>query len=153
MTPIDLGRLSGQLDQIDERLVRIVGDPEQGIDGELPLLRRKLWNSRLFGIILILLLVIAIMVAGVGIIRNRGLIDRVDRNQAGIQQTQLEACERDNVLRQANHDLWAPVLERNPPQDPGPDATPEEQQEYEDDLAVREIFIQALREGFALHAC
>lgn len=66
----------------------------------------------------------------------------------------LSGCERDNDLRQANVDLWTPVLQGSPPPvDPGPDATEEEREKYERNVRLRADFEKTLNTGFALRDC
>lgn len=63
------------------------------------------------------------------------------------------ACKRDNVLRQANLNLWLPILAKYPqPAPPGPDATDAERKRYEDSKEQRDTFTKNLG-GFALHDC
>lgn len=99
--------------------------------------RRRGW---IFFGLLMLFLAVSIMASGVAIFQNRSTLD--------------EVCKRDNQLRQANVDLWQPILDRTPlPTDPGPDVTEQERKEYEDDLANRQSFEEALRTGFARYDC
>lgn len=66
----------------------------------------------------------------------------------------VEACDRDNRARQANLDLWHPLLLETPLPTPlPPDASQEERDEYERRLAQRRRFEKTLTTGFAIHDC
>lgn len=65
------------------------------------------------------------------------------------------ACRRDNDLRRAQQDLWGPIYEHavaNPPEAPGPDATPEEIEEFERQAATLVQFGESLK-AFTIHGC
>jgi hypothetical protein len=68
-------------------------------------------------------------------------------------QTSSEACRRDNELRRANTELWAPILASSPTPTLPPDPTPEDIEDFDRRIDQRVVFERALTEGFALHDC
>jgi hypothetical protein len=64
----------------------------------------------------------------------------------------VSACEKDNKQNQATLDLWTPILAR-PIQHPGPDATQEEIDDYNEDVATAKQFKETLVTGFPIEDC
>lgn len=67
---------------------------------------------------------------------------------------QHEACQRDNRFRAAYVNQWQPILTQTaPPQAPASDATPEQVQMYQAQIALRTTFQRNLDTDFAQHSC
>lgn len=67
---------------------------------------------------------------------------------------QVEACVRDNTLRQTYVDQWGPVLTKSPVTPPPAEDAPKEVKDaYAAQLETRAIFKKSLDEGFAQHPC
>jgi hypothetical protein len=66
--------------------------------------------------------------------------------------SRVNACEATNKQNEATHELWDPILSR-PIEPPGPDATQEEIDDYNEDVATAKQFKETLDVGFPTTNC
>ena len=112
-----------------------VEDQLRGLRADVALVVRRYATQR----VIIGTLVFTLVALGLLVVDNR--------------QNALEACRRDNELRQANTALWTPILADSPQPTLPPSPTPEQQSQFERQIRQRENFEKALASGFAVHDC
>jgi hypothetical protein len=88
--------------------------------------------------VLVVLVVLGLMVGGYAIADNRAKAHT--------------ACRRDNTMREANLNLWRPLL-LTPTSALPADATPAQIAERAQNDQIRDTFQKTLESGFALHDC